>query len=89
MLVFIYDPGHKAALTDTALGSWKKKWTKNFEWLVDLTTVIGKGVNFVAWGKSWKVFFDICLKLQEEPDSIFKIKWPSKFIETKFCAITC
>ena len=83
-LLFIWDPMHKAALTDAAMRSGKKKWTKNFKWLVEMTKVIGKAVNFVAWGKSWHEFFIICEELEKEPDSAFKMKRPSKFSETKF-----
>ena len=64
--------------------SGNKPWTKQFEWLTNMTTVIGKGVNKVAWGKDWKSFFDICQELQEDPESTFKMKRPAKFSETKF-----
>ena len=83
-LIFTWDPMHKAALTDTALRSGKKEWSKRFQWLVELTEVIGKGVTYVAWGKSWKEFFDVCQKLQEDPEETFKMSRPAKFSETKF-----
>ena len=83
-LLFTWDPMYKAALIDTALRSGNKAWTKMFEWLVVMTVIIGKGVAFVAWGKSWKEFFDICDALMKEPDSAFTMKRPCKFSETKF-----
>ena len=49
-----------------------------------MTLVISKGVNFVAWGKSWAEFFQVCEQLKKEPDSVFKMKRPSGFSETKF-----
>ena len=49
-----------------------------------MTDVIGRGVSFVAWGKSWTEFFNICQELEEEPESVFKMKRPAKFSETKF-----
>ena len=49
-----------------------------------MTLVIGKAVNFMAWGKTWKKFFDLCLELQQDPESTFKMKRPSRFSETKF-----
>ena len=49
-----------------------------------MTTVIGNGVKFIAWGVEWKNFFDLCQQLQSEPDSVFKMKRPAKFSETKF-----
>jgi hypothetical protein len=69
---------------DTYLRSGNKPWTKQFEWLVNMTTIIGKGVNFVAWGVEWKKFFDLCQELQKDPDNVFKMSRPAKFSETKF-----
>ena len=83
-LEYTWDYMHKAALVDTAFRSGKKSWTKKFEWLVTMTTIIGKGVKFVAWGVEWKKFFDLCLELQNDPDSVFKMNRPAKFSETKF-----
>ena len=61
-----------------------KPWTKEFRLLVAMTLVIGKAVNFMAWGKTWKKFFDLCLELQEDPENTFKMKRPSRFSDTKF-----
>ena len=69
---------------DTALRSGKKTWSKKFEWLVNMTTIIGTGVRFIAWGVEWKKFFDLCQELQSEPESVFKMSRPAKFSETKF-----
>ena len=70
---------------DTALRSGNKPWTKQFEWLVTMTLIIGKTVTFVAWGVEWKKFFDICMELQNDPENVFKMKRPAKFSKTK-CA---
>ena len=69
---------------DTALRSGNKTWNKKFEWLVNLTTVIGKGVNFVAWGVEWKKFFYLCQELHNDPENAFKMSRPAKFSEAKF-----
>ena len=83
-LEYTWDYMHKAALVDTSLRSGKKAWTKKFEWLLRMTAVIGNGVKFIAWGVEWKNFFDLCEQLESEPDSVFKMKRPAKFSETKF-----
>ena len=83
-IFFTWDPMHKAALADTELRSGKKEHSKRFEWLVEMTTVIGKAGDLVAWGKGWKQFFDICQELQLDPDNVFKMKRPARFSETKF-----
>ena len=82
-LFFLWDPMHKAALADVELRSGKKPHSKEFGWLVEMTTVIGKAADLVAWGKGWKTFFDICQELQENPDEVFKMKRPARFSETK------
>ena len=71
-------------MADTALRSGNKEWSVKFEWIVDMTSVIGKGVAHVAWGKSWAEFFQTCEELKKEPESVFKMKRPSGFSETKF-----
>ena len=84
-LEYTWDYMHKAALVDTSLRSGNKTWSKKFEWLVSLTTVIGSGVRFTAWGVEWKNFFDICKQLEEsDSEDVFKMKRPAKFSETKF-----
>ena len=42
-ILYTWDPMHKAALADTALRSGNKEWSVKFEWIVDMTSVIGKG----------------------------------------------
>ena len=61
-----------------------KSWTKDFKWLVDMTSDIGKGVKFVNWGQSWALLFEVYKDLEKDSESAFKMKRPASFSETKF-----
>ena len=49
-----------------------------------MTSDIGKGVKFVAWGQPWALFFQVSQDLEKDPEIAFKMKRPASFSETKF-----
>ena len=74
---------HLAATVDTSLRN-PKKHGKAFQWLNDLTAMVGKGVKFVAWGQNWNYFFEVCQEMEKQDEYDFNTYRPRSFSETKF-----
>lgn len=56
---FTWDLMHLAATIDALLRNPKKNHSSQFKWLISMTDVIRKLVNFVQWGKEWARFFEV------------------------------
>ena len=78
-----WDQMHLAATVDTSMRN-PKKHGRAFEWLNNLTAMVGKGVKFVAWGQNWHYFFGVCEEMEKQDDYDFKSYRPCSFSETKF-----
>ena len=78
-----WDQMHLAATVDTSMRN-PKKHGKAFQWLNDLTAMVGKGVKFVAWGQNWNYFFEVCQEMEKQDEYDFKTYRPRSFSETKF-----
>ena len=81
---FLWDLMHLSAVQDNAMRNENKEWSKQFQWLCDMTITIRKSVTFVQWGMEWSHFFKVSQTLKEEGYENFKVKRPLNFSETKF-----